>query len=33
MSGAALMLTLMLVLTWNDLAQVGVWRQLAALAG
>lgn len=32
MSGAALMLTLMLVLTWNDLAQVGVWRQLAALA-
>lgn len=33
MSGAALMLTLMLVLTWNDLAQFGVWRQLAALAG
>jgi regulator of sigma E protease len=32
MSGAALMLTLMLVLTWNDLAQVGVWRHLAALA-
>ncbi|QMW24006.1 RIP metalloprotease RseP [Sandaracinobacteroides saxicola] len=33
MSGFALLLTLMLVLTWNDLASAGVWKHLAGLAG
>lgn len=33
MSGFAALLTLMLVLTWNDLASFGVWRHLAGLVG
>ena len=33
MSGFAALLTLMLFLTWNDLASVGVWKHLSALLG
>lgn len=33
MSGFALILSLMLVLTWNDLASVGLWQKLARIAG
>lgn len=33
MSGFALILSLMLFLTWNDLASVGLWDRLARIAG
>lgn len=33
MSGFAALLTLMIVLTWNDLASFGVWKHLAGLVG
>jgi regulator of sigma E protease len=33
MSGFAALLSLMVFLTWNDLAAVGVWQQLARLFG
>jgi len=33
MSGFAALVTLMLFLTWNDLASVGVWKHLSALLG
>lgn len=33
MSGFAALVSLMLFLTWNDLASVGVWKQLSALLG
>lgn len=33
MSGFALIMTLMLFLTWNDIASLGVWNRLSALGG
>ncbi len=33
MSGFAALVTLMVFLTWNDLASVGVWKHLSALLG
>jgi hypothetical protein len=33
MSGFAAIMSLMVVLTWNDLASVGVFRQLAGWLG
>lgn len=33
MSGFALVVSLMVILTWHDLASVGVWKQLAGLLG
>lgn len=33
MSGFALLMTLMVFLTWNDLASFGVWKHLAGLLG
>ena len=33
MSGFALLMSLMLVLTWNDLRSVGVWDRIASVIG
>jgi regulator of sigma E protease len=33
MSGFALLMSLMLLLTWNDLRSVGVWDRIASVVG